>query len=221
METTGGPDTPQAQPPAPPPPGGQPPVHVPEEARNYPAWLEFDRQPEYVRLLPLVKWLLAIPHYLVLFVLGIGVFFALIGAFFAVLFTRRYPRGIFDFVVGVLRWGWRVAAYVLLLVDEYPPFTLDEEPGYPARLRIDYPEQGVDRWRPPFAWILALPYLFVANVLQQLAHLLTFFAFFVILFTKKYPEGMFRLVEVALRWQVRGGAYALWMTTRYPPFVWG
>jgi hypothetical protein len=221
MEATGGPETPQAQPPAPQRPGGRPPVHVPEEARNYPAWGEFDHQPEYRRLMPLVKWLLAIPHYLVLLFLGIAAFFALIVAFFAVLFTRRYPRGLFDFMVGVIRWSWRVGAYILLLVDDYPPFTLQDDPNYPARLRIEYPEQGVDRWRPPFAWLLALPYLFVANILQQLAHLLTFFAFFTILFTKKYPEGMFRIVEVSLRWQLRGGAYALWMTTRYPPFVWG
>jgi Domain of unknown function (DUF4389) len=77
------------------------------------------------RWLPLVKWLLAVPHYIVLLVLYIGVFFAVIAAWFAILFTGRYPRGLFDFVVGVMRWGNRVAAYAFLLVtDEYPPFRL-------------------------------------------------------------------------------------------------
>jgi hypothetical protein len=77
------------------------------------------------RWLPLVKWLLAIPHYVVLFLLSIGAFFAVIGAWFAILFTGRYPRGIFDYVVGVMRWSNRVAAYAFLLVtDEYPPFRL-------------------------------------------------------------------------------------------------
>jgi hypothetical protein len=218
MEATG-PQPPPAQPPTP-PPGGKPPA-VPEEAWNYPAWGEIDHQPEYRRLMPLVKWLLAIPHYVVLLFLGIALFFVLIITFFAVLFTRRYPRGLFDFVVGVIRYGWRVTSYVLLMVDDYPPFKLEDDPGYPARLRIDYPEDGVDRWRPPFAWLVAIPYLLVANVLQQLAHLITIFAFFTILFTKRYPDGMFQLVVVALRWQIRGGSYALWMTTRYPPFVWG
>jgi len=77
------------------------------------------------RWLPLVKWFLAIPHYIVLFVLGIVAFFALIVAWFAILFTGRYPRPIFDYVVGLMRWGLRVNAYVALLVtDRYPPFSL-------------------------------------------------------------------------------------------------
>ena len=77
------------------------------------------------RWLPLVKWFLAIPHYIVLFFLYIGVFFAVIAAWFAILFTGRYPRGLFDYVVGVMRWGNRVAAYAFILVtDEYPPFRL-------------------------------------------------------------------------------------------------
>jgi hypothetical protein len=77
------------------------------------------------RWLPLVKWLLAIPHYIVLFLLGVGALFAVIGAWFAILFTGRYPRGLFDYVEGVIRWQNRVAAYAFLLVtDEYPPFRL-------------------------------------------------------------------------------------------------
>ena len=77
------------------------------------------------RWLPLVKWLLAIPHYIILFFLAIAAVVAVIVAWFAVLFTGRYPRGIFDFVEGVLRWGLRVEAYAFLLVtDRYPPFSL-------------------------------------------------------------------------------------------------
>jgi amino acid permease len=85
-----------------------------------------DPDPERLeRGLPLVKWLLAIPHYLVLAFLYIGVVFAVIGAWFAILFTGRYPRGIFSFVEGVLRWGNRVYGYAFTLVtDEYPPFRL-------------------------------------------------------------------------------------------------
>lgn len=77
------------------------------------------------RWLPLIKWFLAIPHYVVLFFLDIGVLFAVIGAWFAILFTGRYPRGIFEFVVGVMRWTNRVGAYAFVLVtDRYPPFRL-------------------------------------------------------------------------------------------------
>jgi Domain of unknown function (DUF4389) len=78
------------------------------------------------RGMPLVKWFLAIPHYIVLFFLYIGAFFCVIGAWFAIVFTGRYPRGLFDYLVGVGRWHWRVVGYALLLVtDEYPPFRLE------------------------------------------------------------------------------------------------
>jgi hypothetical protein len=88
---------------------------------------------ELARGMPLVKWFLAIPHYVVLFFLGIGAFFAVIFAWFAILFTGRYPRGLFDFVMGVQRWGLRVAAYAFLLVtDKYPPFSLQGETAPPA-----------------------------------------------------------------------------------------
>jgi hypothetical protein len=90
--------------------------------------LEFpypDAKRDLNRWLPLVKWLLAIPHYIVLLFLGIAAFFVVVFAWFAILFTGRYPRGLFDFVLGVLRWGNRVTAYAFLLVtDRYPPFRL-------------------------------------------------------------------------------------------------
>jgi hypothetical protein len=85
-----------------------------------------DAERDLNRWLPLVKWLLAIPHYIVLFFLSIGAVFAVIVAWFAILFTGRYPRGLFDYVVGVGRWCLRVQAYAFLLVtDRYPPFSLD------------------------------------------------------------------------------------------------
>ncbi len=167
----------------------------------------------------LVKWLLAFPHYIALIFVGIGAFFALIGAFFAVLFTGHWPRGLFDFVAGTLRWGYRVSAYVLLLTDEYPPFSLAEEPDYPVRIRIDYPEH-IDNWRPLVHWLLVIPYLIVAGVLVWVAGIVSFIAIFVILFTKEMSQGMFDLIAIPMRWQLRGHAYAYWMVDRYPPFTW-
>lgn len=90
-----------------------------------PARLGIAYPDELNRWLPLVKWLLAIPHYIVLFFLGIGAFFVLIFSWFAVLFTANYPEGAFNYLVGVQRWSTRVYAYVGLMRDEYPPFTLD------------------------------------------------------------------------------------------------
>jgi hypothetical protein len=189
-------------------------------APPYPVGVSFRWQEEYSRFMPLIKWLILIPHYIVLSFLWLAAFVSWVIAFFAVLFTRHFPRSLFDFNLGVLRWTLRVYSYGYLMNDRYPPFSLGEEPDYPARLEIEYPDE-VDRWRPPFAWILAIPYLLAAGALQYIAGLLAFFAIFTILFTKRYPKGMFDIVDVANRWQFRGTAYAGFMVTRYPPFVWG
>lgn len=187
---------------------------------DYPVKLEIDYPERLNRWLPLVKWLLAIPHYIVLMLLGIGAFFAIVISWFAVILTRTYPRGLFDFVVGVYRYGIRVAAYLLLLTDRYPPFALSHDPDYPVRFDIAYPDKGVDRWRPLIQWLLGYPYVLAASVLLYLGYLLVFFAFFTILFTKRFPKGMFDIVTVALRWSARGYSYSYWLATRYPPFVW-
>ncbi|MQA73685.1 MAG: DUF4389 domain-containing protein [Solirubrobacterales bacterium] len=207
------PSTPEPPPPPPEPAAGPP-------AGDYPVRLDAVRQPEYNRWLPLVKWLLAFPHYIVLLFLFIGAFFVKIIAFFAVLFTRRYPEGLFNYMAGVLRWEWRVLAYVYLLRDEYPPFSLGEEAGYPARFEIPYPAQGIDRWRPLVQWLLIIPYAIVAGVLTWIAGIVALIGVFVILFTKELPEGMFKLILIPYRWQFRASAYMLFMVDRYPPFVW-
>jgi hypothetical protein len=221
-ETPGAPEAPTgppagAQPPAPPPPAAPPTTVSPAE--DYPVHLDIERQEEYSRFMPLIKWLLAIPHYIALLVLGIGALFVVLISWFAVLFTGRYPRGMFDFVVGVHRWALRVIAYTDLLVDPYPPFTLDDDPNYPVHFDIDYPEH-VERWRPLITWLLVIPYFIVAYLIYYLGRIMVLFGFFTILFTKRFPEGMFNIVKISLRWMARASAYQYWMVTRYPPFEW-
>src|SRR5213079_491640 len=131
----------------------------------YPLQLTGELSPRLRRGLWLVKWLLAIPHCVVLLFLWIGFAVVSVVAFFAILFTGRYPRGLFDFNVGVLRWTWRVGfySYSALGTDQYPRFTLKDAPDYPARLEVEYPESlsrglVLSKW-----WLLALPqYLIVA-----------------------------------------------------------
>ena len=131
-----------------------------ESARdNYAVRVEGELDATLSRWLWLVKWLLIIPHIILLLFLWIAFFLLTVVAFFAILFTTRYPRGIFDFNLGVMRWTWRVSfySYSALATDRYPPFTLAEVPDYPASLQVAYPEQlsrglVLVKW-----WLLAIP----------------------------------------------------------------
>jgi hypothetical protein len=200
------------------------PLAVPDPAGppspQYPAQLEIAYPQELNRWLPLVKWLLVIPHYFVLIFLGIGAFFVAIFAWFAVLFTGRYPRGAFDYLVGVTRWSNRVSAYYMFMVDPYPPFSLDDDPNYPVRLDVEYPEH-IANWRPLVQWLLIIPYSICAVLLLYFSFLLAFIAFFTVLFTKRIPRGMFELMVPGLRWQLRANTYTYFMTERYPTWIWG
>src|SRR5437588_12518532 len=210
-----------------------------EPTAPYPLQLTGELAPNLSRGLWLVKWLLAIPHFIVLFFLWIAFVVVSVVAFFAILLTGRYPRGLFDFNVGVLRWSWRVgfSSYSALGTDRYPPFTLNDVSNYPARLEVTYPESlsrglVLVKW-----WLLALPqYLFIAVFTGGawstwsgsgsewiwssggLVGLLVLFAGIALLFTGRYPKSLYEFVLGLNRWVFRVAAYATLMTDDYPPF---
>jgi hypothetical protein len=186
---------------------------------DYPVRLDVDYPPRLSRLLIFVKWLLFIPHYIVLYVLAIVVYVALFISWFAVIITGGYPEGLFSFLLGFQRWTARVAAYLLLQTDRYPPFSLEDDPNYPVRLQIDYPPR-IARWRPLVHWLLAIPAVIAAAVIGIVAFFAAVIAWFAILFTGRYPQSLFRTVTIALRWNARVNTYYYWMIDRYPPFVW-
>ena len=208
----------------------------------HPVRVEGRLDPPLSRWLWLVKWLLAIPHFIILAFLFLAFFVLTVIAFFAILFTERYPRGIFDFNVGVLRWAWRVGfySYGALGTDKYPPFSLAEHPDYPATLQVEYPERlsrglVLVKW-----WLLAIPHYLLLTVFlgsggpswkadwddggysgwnsPGLISLLVLFAAIALLFTTRYPRGIFDFVMGLDRWVLRVVPYVALMTDVYPPF---
>ena len=190
------------------------------------------------RWLWLVKWLLAIPHYLILIFLWFAFAITTVIAGFAILFTGRYPHSLFTFNVGVLRWSWRVGfyAYSALGTDRYPPFTLART-DYPADFDIAYPERlsrglVLVKW-----WLLAIPHYLILGAISgpiyfwrsgwnadtagtgiSVMAVLVLIAGVALLFTARYPAGIFNLVVGINRWIYRVIAYAALFRDEYPPF---
>ena len=198
-----------------------------------PVVVEARLDPALSRGLWIVKWFLAIPHFLVLAVLWFAFGIATFCAWFAILFTGRYPQPLFDFNVGVLRWTWRVAYYAGsggLGSDRYPPFTLDPTPDDAAHLDVAYPGQ-LSRGLIFVKWLLLLPHWIVLAILTGptvtwvatsgehwqtsvpgILGLLTFVAALVLLFSGGYPKGLFDVIVGLNRWEYRVLAYAFLMT---------
>jgi hypothetical protein len=207
--------------------GAQPERTVPT---RYPVQLEGRLDAELSRWLWLVKWLLLLPHLVVLAFLWLAFGTLFVVALIAILISGRYPRVIFDFNVGVLRWTWRVCfySYSALGTDRYPPFTLEDVPDYPARLEVEYPErlsrpQALVKW-----WLLAIPHYLVVAVFvggwgpyswgPGLVGLLALIAAVWLLFTGRYPRDIFDFLMGLNRWTYRVLAYATLMRDEYPPF---
>ncbi len=195
---------------------------------SYPVVLRASLTEPLSRWLFLVKWLLIIPHVVVLLFLYIGCLVAWVISLFAILFTGRYPRDLFRFIVGVLRWTWRVGfySYQALGTDRYPPFSLEKDADYPADLDVAYPEK-LENWLALVKWwLLALPHYVVLAFLQGgsgarfggLNLVLVLFAGVANLFTGRYPPDIWRLVMGINHWTYRVAGYAALMTDEYPPF---
>ena len=205
-----------------------------------PLTVEGAQRPQASRLLWLVKWLLALPHYIVLAFLAFFGMFAWLWALIGILLTGRYPRVPFNYLVGLMRWGWRLSYYLYNVgaTDAYPPFTLADVPSHPARLDVRYPEKlsrglVLVKWR-----LLAIPHYIIVAVLfgftrphsdtegqlatdtnwPGLVPILVLIALIALAVTGTYPQQVYRVVMGFNRWQLRVTAYTLLMTDQYPPF---
>ncbi|KHO18792.1 DUF4389 domain-containing protein [Mycolicibacterium setense] len=169
----------------------------------------------------LVKWcVLAVPHYPIL--IGLYLLYPLVTfvAGVAILFTGRYPRPLFDFNVGVLRWSWRVMNYRFPMntTDAYPPFTLKPRADYPGDLEVDYPEQ-LSRWTVLVKWwLLGLPQIIMCWAMEPLLQVLCVISAVRLLARGTVSQDMFDLLMGMVRWRYRVAVYVSLMTDEYPPF---
>ena len=205
-------------------------------APTYPAHLDA-RLDNPGRWLWLVKWILVIPHAIVLLFLWLAVTVLTVVAGFAILFTGRYPRQIFDFNVGVMRWTWRVSYYTVsgFGTDKYPPFSLKPDAEYPADFNVEYPDHlsrglVLVKW-----WLLAIPHYLIVAIFAGgwglgwfgawrlasgtgLIALLAVIAMVITAVKREYPRSLFDFIMGMNRWCFRVLAYVALMRDEYPPF---
>ena len=188
-------------------------------------WMEVEYPEKLSRWHLLVRTFLAglyvgIPHGIILYFYGILVILATSVAFFAILFTGRYPRGLFDFVVGYYRWNARVDAYLGYMVDEYPPFSADEP--HAADLEVEYPERLSRTWcflKLFFGWLyVGIPHGIALFFYAIAVFIVGFFSWWFILLEERFPRDEFRFVEGFVRWNTRVAIYLSLLRDEYPPF---
>lgn len=194
----------------------------------YPANATFEHQDKSSRLwafftLIPVKAIVLIPHMIVFFVLQMAMSFLMLIGLFAVLFAGRYPQGIENFVVGVIRWGWRLMAYFTCMTDKYPPFSL-KAGDYPADLSFDHQAKSSRLWAlltlVPVKMVLLVPHFFVLVVLEMVAFVCMLLGVFAALLTGKYPESFAGVLTTFFKYAFRVGTYAMCLTDQYPPVFW-
>jgi hypothetical protein len=190
------------------------PTHRPPGA--YPFTFDVEYPQKLSRLSTLARLILAIPQLLIIYALGTVVGIVTLIAFFAILFTRRYPKGLFELVVSFNRWIANVYAYVALLRDEYPPFSTD--PGrYAVTYEVDYSEK-LSRWLIFVKWFLVLLHQFFLYFLGFFAFVAAVIAWFAILIAGRYPRTLFNYVVGVMRWYLRVGVYSSLLRDEFPPF---
>jgi hypothetical protein len=188
----------------------------------HPVQLDFDADRHITRWRPLAQWILAVPHLMIAWALRSFRQVLTLISFFTVLFTEQIPRPIFDAIVMTYRYEWRAMSYALFMHEDYPPFDLalsaDDDGMEPhTSLRLSYPG-NLQRWKPLYKWVLAIPQYFVVIGLFIAGCLSLIVGFFAVLVTGEYPQGIRDFLVDAYRYALRVEAYVGFLTDRYPPF---
>lgn len=175
-----------------------------------------DYQDERSRLTTFFRLFTALPHFIFLALWGIAVFFAVIGAWFALLFTAKYPAGLYDFILKFQRYATRVSSYYVLITDKFPPFNGDAGEAYEAHLLVGPPLEKYSRWKVFFRSILYIPFYIVAYVLQIILQLAMVVAWFVIVITGKQPRGLQDALVFCQSYITRLSVWYLLLTEDWP-----
>jgi uncharacterized protein DUF4389 len=170
------------------------------------------------RLTAFFRYIVAIPWLIVAALYGFAASIAVLIAWFALVFTARYPEGLYNFVAGYVRFNTRVNAFIYLATDEWPPFNGDTNESYPVRVGVPPPKPEYSRLKAGFRLIVGIPVILLAYVQSLIALVIALIGWFAILFTGKLSEGLFDPLRSALAYNARATAYFALLTEDYPPF---
>ncbi len=185
---------------------------------TYPVVYQADYDEKRNRMTVFFRLLLAIPHILVMYVIGLGAAVATVIAWFALVVTGRYPRGLYDFNAGALQWVTRVNAYLYLQTDAFPPFGFGDHPEYPVHLLIGEPKAEYSRLKAFFRLLLAIPVAIIQYALQLVAGACALAGWVVAVITGRMPKALHDGLDLGLAYQAKATAYLLLLTEDWPPF---
>ena len=186
---------------------------------TYPVTFEMDYVEKRSRLTTFFRFFLAIPHFIFLYLYGLAAGIVVIVAWFVLLFTARWPLGMYDFVAGYLRYSTRVYGYFWLGTDDYPPFSGSATEPYPVRLDIAAPLADYSRLKVLFRIILMIPPLIINYAMQVVAQVGAFLAWFAIVVLGRQPKGLQDMIGLGLSYHQRSSAYFALLTEDWPPFT--
>jgi hypothetical protein len=193
-------------------------MSAPMSGGAYPVTLEVDQAAPQDRLSVLLRLIYAIPQFIALILVGIGLGIVTLIAWIVILINGSYPEGMLRFAIGANRLSNRVIGYIFLLTDKYPPFSLDDDPAYPVRFAAVEQVAGRNRLTTLLRIIMAIPQLIIIGVLRYAAGVVVLIAWVAALFTGSVPEGLHSFLAGFCRWQARVSAYVMLLTDEYPPF---
>jgi hypothetical protein len=183
----------------------------------YPVKFQADYVEKRSRLTTFFRGIMVIPLFIVAIFWGLGALVCTIAAWFVLLFTARYPQGLYDFNVKALRFGHRMIAYYLLMTDEYPSFGGDDDPNYPVRINVAPPAEHYSRLKTGFRIIVGIPVYIMQYLYNIVAEFVAIVSWVVIVITGKQPLGLQDLMKMSMSYNTKAQAYFMLLTEQYPP----